>query len=159
MTAAGSLSCESSRFVDPVTPDKVEEPGWLGQVLPVRVVFVACRDSPEDQAAALVGEKRAAGQTLYGDEVGGAIAPEPEDDFLGEPARAALQGRRINLEAIFAREDKGTTSSPGSPPVVSKVEPTAKSPALPVMRHQPLGEVKPVDPAAYSRGGVVLRDN
>ena len=114
-----------------------------GQVLDVRVVFVAYRDSMEERAVALVGEKIAAAQVLYGDEVGGAIVPEPEDDFLDELARAALGGRQINLEAIFARENEGTTSPLGSP--------TAKSPALAVVRRPPLAEVEPVDPAAYKQ--------
>ena len=114
-----------------------------GQVLDVRVVFVAYRDSMEERAVALVGEKIAAAQVLYGDEVGGAIVPEPEDDFLDELARAALGGRKINLEAIFARENEGTTSPLGSP--------TAKSPALAVVRRPPLAEVEPVDPAAYKQ--------
>ena len=86
----------------------------------------------------LVGEKIAAAQVLYGDEVGGAIVPDPEDDFLDELARAALGGRKINLESIFARENEGTTSPMGSPPVVSEVEPSAKSPALAVVRRPPL---------------------
>jgi hypothetical protein len=121
-----------------------------GQVLPVRVVFVAYRDSLSEHAVALVGEKMAAGKALYGDEVSGAIVPEPEDDFLDELARAALQGRKINLEAIFARENEGTARSLGSPSVASGVDPAA-SPALAVMR-KPLAEVQPVDPAAYSQG-------
>jgi hypothetical protein len=123
-----------------------------GQVLPVRVVFVAYRDSLEEQAVALVGEKMAAGKALYGDEVRGAIVPEPEDDFLDELARAALQGRKVNLEAIFARENEGITSRPGSPPEASGAEPTVGSSVLPVIRWRPLTEVEPVDPAAYSQG-------
>jgi hypothetical protein len=78
-----------------------------------------------------------------------AIVPEPEDDFLDQLAQAALGGRKINLEAIFARENEGTTSPLGSPPVVSEVEPTAKSPALAVVCRPPLAKVRPVDPAAY----------
>jgi hypothetical protein len=95
----------------------------------------------------------AAGKTLYGDEVSGAIVPEPEDDFLDELARAALQGRRINLEAIFARENEDTIRSLGFPSVASGPDPAAESPALVVMR-KPLAEVQPVDPAAYSQGGL-----
>jgi hypothetical protein len=121
-----------------------------GQVLPVQVVFVAYRDSMEEQAVGLVGEKIAAVKSLYGDEVTGAIVPEPEDDFLDELARAALDGRRINLEAIFARENEGTTSPLGSPPVVGEVGRTAKPSTLVVFaRRQPLAQVEPVDPAAY----------
>ena len=92
----------------------------------------------------------AAGKALYGDEVSGAIVPEPEDDFLDELARAALQGRRINLEAIFARENEDAAMSLGSPSVASEVDP-AVSPPLTVMK-RPLAEVQPVDPAAYSQG-------
>jgi hypothetical protein len=118
-----------------------------GQVLPVRVVFVAYRDSMEERAVGLVGEKIAAAQLLYGDEVGGAIVPEPEDDFLDELARAALDGRKINLEAIFARENEGTTSPLGSP--------TAKSPALAVVHRPSLAEVEPIDPGDYRQGSLL----
>ena len=111
-----------------------------GQVLPVRVVFVAYRDSLGEHAVGIVGEKMAAGKTLYGDEVSGAIVPEPEDDFLDELARAALQGRRINLEAIFARENEAI---PGAP------EPSAKLQALKVVRRPSLAKVRPVDPMVY----------
>ncbi len=91
-----------------------------------------------------------AGKTLYGDEVSGAIVPEPEDDFLDELARAALQGRRINLEAIFARENEDATRTLGSSLVANEVDPAAASPVLAVVR-RPLAEVQPVDPAAYSQ--------
>ena len=118
-----------------------------GQVLPVRVVFVAYRDSMEEKAVGLVGEKIAAAQLLYGDEVGGAIVPEPEDDFLDELAKAALEGRKVNLEAIFARENEGTISPLGSP--------TARSPALPAITRRPsLAKVEPIDPAAYRQGAL-----
>jgi hypothetical protein len=123
-------------------------------VLPVRVVFAAYRNSMEEQAVGLVGEKIAAGKALYGEEVSGAIVPEPEDDFLDELARAALEGRKIDLEAIFARENEGTTGPSGSPPVASEVEPTAESPALPAIRRRPPAEVQPVDPAAYRQGAL-----
>ena len=97
----------------------------------------------------LVGEKITSAQLLCGDEVTGAIVPESDDDCQEQLARATLDGREINLEAIFARENEGTTSPLGSPPVVSEVEPSAKSPALAVVRRPPLGEVRPVDLAAY----------
>jgi len=126
-----------------------------GQVLPVRVVFVAYHNSMEERAVALVGEKIASAQLLYGDEVTGAIVPESDDDFQEQLARAALDGREINLEAIFARENEGTTSPLGSPPVVSEVEPSAKSPALAVIaRWRPPAAVRPVDPAAYRQGAL-----
>ncbi len=119
----------------------------------MRVVFVAYRNSTEEQMVGLVGEKVGAAKSLYGDEVAGAIVPEPENDFLDELARAALDGRRINLEAIFARENEGTTGPLGSPPVVGEVGLTAKSPELAVVtRRQSLARVEPVDPAAYSQG-------
>jgi hypothetical protein len=110
-------------------------------VLPVRVVFVAYRDSLGEHAVGIVGEKMAAGKALYGDEVSGAIVPEPEDDFLDELARAALQGRKINLEAIFARENDGELGASESS--------AAQSQALTVVRRPCLVKVRPVDLAAY----------
>jgi len=58
--------------------------------------------------------------------------PESDDDFQEQLARAALDGREINL---------------GSP--------TAKSTALAVIaRWPPLAAVRPVDPAAYRQGAL-----
>jgi len=119
-----------------------------GQVLPVRVVFVAYRNSMEERAVALVGEKIAAAQVLYGDEVGGAIVPEPEDDFLDELARAALQGRKINLEAIFARENEGAAGPQEAP---AAEIPTS---VVAVRRASP-AEMEPIDPGAYRQGALL----
>jgi len=116
--------------------------------LPVRVVFVAYRNSMEERAVALVGEKIAAAQVLYGDEVGGAIVPEPEDDFLDELARAALDGRQVNLEAIFARENEGAA---GPQEALAAEIPTS---VVAVRRASP-AEVEPIDPGAYQQGALL----
>lgn len=57
----------------------------------------AGRNSMEEWAIALVGEKIASAQLLYGDEVTGAIVPESDDDFQEQLAQAALGGREANL--------------------------------------------------------------
>jgi hypothetical protein len=43
--------------------------------------------SRNPEALALMGRKMRAAQTLYGDEVGGAIVPAEEGDFITELAR------------------------------------------------------------------------
>jgi hypothetical protein len=78
-----------------------------GQLRDVRVVYVAYEDSQEQNAVGLIGEKQAAAQLLYGEQVCGALVPEQSDDFLEELAKAALDGRQINLEAYFARVSRG----------------------------------------------------
>ena len=50
-----------------------------------------------------MGRKMKAGQTLYGDEVGGAIVPEDEGDLLLKLAREALNKADIpDLQSLFA---------------------------------------------------------
>ncbi len=57
----------------------------------------------EARALALMGQKMKAGQTLYGDEVGGAIVPEDEGDLLLKLAREALNKADIpDLQSLFA---------------------------------------------------------
>ena len=46
----------------------------------------------EATALALMGKKMKAAQLVYGDEVGGAIVPEDEGDFLTQLARDVLEG-------------------------------------------------------------------
>ena len=48
----------------------------------VKAVFAVYNSAMEARALALMGQKMKAGQTLYGDEVGGAIVPEDEGDLL-----------------------------------------------------------------------------
>jgi len=57
----------------------------------------------EAQALALMGRKMRAAQILYGDEVGGAIVPEEEGDFLTQLARDVLEGAKLSdLQTLFA---------------------------------------------------------
>ena len=58
----------------------------LGQTRSIKVVFAVYKDTMEAQALALMGRKMQAAQTLYGDEVGGAIVPVEECDFITELA-------------------------------------------------------------------------
>ena len=56
--------------------------------------------------ATLAGEEMASAQILCADEVAEAIMTEPEDNFLDELACVALGGGKVNLEAIFACENR-----------------------------------------------------
>lgn len=68
----------------------------LGQTQPVKVVFAVYMDAIEAQALDLMGHKMRAAQTLYGDEVGGAIVPVEYGDFITELAREALRGAGLD---------------------------------------------------------------
>jgi hypothetical protein len=66
-------------------------------------VFAIYNNTMEARALALMGQKMKAGQTLYGDEVGGAIVPEDEGDLLLKLAREALSKADIpDLQSLFA---------------------------------------------------------
>ena len=74
-----------------------------GQTRKVKALFAVYNDSMEARALALMGQKMKAGQTLYGDEVGGAIVPEDEGDLLLKLAREALNRADIpDLQSLFA---------------------------------------------------------
>jgi hypothetical protein len=95
------------------------------QSKPVKVVFTAYASTLEEQAMALMGQKMRAAQLLYGDEVGGAIVPEEDGNFLTQLARTVLQSRELpDLKTLFAAARQETDSPLGSP--------TAQSPRLPV---------------------------
>jgi hypothetical protein len=103
----------------------------LGQSEPVKVVFVGYAETLEEKALALMGRKMKAAQLLYGDEVGGAIVPEEDGDFLTELARTVLEERELpDLKALFAAVKQETQSPLGSP--------TAQSPRLPVYTEEQL---------------------
>jgi hypothetical protein len=77
-----------------------------------------------------------AGQTLYGDEVGGAIVPEDEGDLLLKLAREALDKADIpDLQSLFAencRVEHPTIPAVTDPALVVIDVPVAKTePALP----------------------------
>lgn len=74
-----------------------------GQTQKVKAVFAIYNGAMEARALALMGQKMKAGQTLYGDEVGGAIVPEDEGDLLLKLAREALNKADIpDLQSLFA---------------------------------------------------------
>jgi hypothetical protein len=94
----------------------------LGQTQPVKVVFAVYEDAMEAQALALIGRKIHAAQTLYGDKVGGAIAPIKEGDFITELAREVLRGAELDgLQSLFADEMNVTNSAMGYPTEVNPV--------------------------------------
>ncbi|MCP4599771.1 MAG: DEAD/DEAH box helicase [Proteobacteria bacterium] len=96
----------------------------LGQQRAVKVVFTAYRGTMEADALALMGKKMQAAQLLYGDEVGGAIVPEDDGDFLSQLARTVLEGKELpDLQSLFAESTPTTTTS-------SVGSPTATSPRL-----------------------------
>ncbi|MBN2149593.1 MAG: hypothetical protein JW726_19555 [Anaerolineales bacterium] len=101
----------------------------MGQTQPVKAVFAVYKDAMEAQALALMGRKMRAAQTLYGDEVGGAIVPVEEGDFITELAREVLRGAELDdLQSLFADEMR-----------VCKLDE--------VQRHSPMGcptEISPV---------------
>jgi hypothetical protein len=77
----------------------------LGQTKPVKAVFSVYRGTMEAQALALMGRKMRAAQLLYGDNVGGAIVPIEDGDFITELAREVLRGAQLDdLQSLFADE-------------------------------------------------------
>jgi hypothetical protein len=75
----------------------------LGQTQPVKAIFSVYTSAMEATALALMGRKMKAAQLVYGDEVGGAIVPEEEGDFLTQLARDVLDGAKLSdLQTLFA---------------------------------------------------------
>ena len=75
----------------------------LGQTQPVKAIFSVYSTAMEATALALMGRKMKAAQLVYGDEVGGAIVPEEESDFLTQLARDVLDGAKLSdLQTLFA---------------------------------------------------------
>jgi hypothetical protein len=75
----------------------------LGQTQPVKAIFSVYSTAMEATALALMGKKMKAAQLVYGDEVGGAIVPEEEGDFLTQLARDVLEGAKLSdLQTLFA---------------------------------------------------------
>jgi SNF2 family DNA or RNA helicase len=94
----------------------------LGQTQPVKAVFAVYKDAMEAQALALMGRKMRAAQTLYGDEVGGAIVTVEEGDFITELAREVLRGAELDdLQSLFADEMNISNSPMGCPTETSPV--------------------------------------
>jgi SNF2 family DNA or RNA helicase len=77
----------------------------LGQTKPVKAVFSIYNGSLEEKALTLMGRKIKAAQLLYGDEVGGALVPAEDGDFLTQLARDVLSGKKLaDLTALFAED-------------------------------------------------------
>ena len=75
----------------------------LGQTQSVKAIFSVYSSAMEATALALMGKKMKAAQLVYGDEVGGAIVPEEEGDFLTQLARDVLEGAKLSdLQTLFA---------------------------------------------------------
>ena len=93
-------------------------------------MFVVNKDAIEALALASMGRKLRAGQMLYGGEVGGAIVPSEEGDFLTELAREVLRSAEVDdLQPPFA---DGMNISPLG--------------ACSALRHSPLGCPTEVSP-------------
>lgn len=84
----------------------------LGQTQPVKAVFAVYRDAMEAQGLALMGRKMRAAQTLYGDEVGGAIVPVEEGDFITELAREVLRGAELDDLLLLFADEMHVSNSP-----------------------------------------------
>jgi hypothetical protein len=94
----------------------------LGQTKPVKAVFSVYRGTMEAQALALMGRKMRAAQLLYGDNVGGAIVPVEDGDFITELAREVLRGAELDdLQSLFADEMRVSNSPMGCPTEISPV--------------------------------------
>jgi Helicase conserved C-terminal domain len=75
----------------------------LGQTQPVKAIFSVYSSTMEATALAHIGRKMKAAQLVYGNEVGGAIVPEEEGDFLTQLARDVLDGAKLSdLQTLFA---------------------------------------------------------
>jgi len=87
----------------------------LGQTKPVKVLFSVYDNTLESRALSLIGRKMKAAQLLYGDEVGGAIVPQDDGDFLTQLARDVLDKNSItDLHSLFADHHTVSHSAVGS---------------------------------------------
>jgi hypothetical protein len=85
-------------------------------------VLAVYKNAMEAQALSLMRLKMCAAQTLYGDEVDGAIVPVEEGDFISELAWEVLRGGELDdLQSLFADEMRVSNSSMGSPTEISPV--------------------------------------
>lgn len=75
----------------------------LGQTQPVRVLFLVYRDTLEEAALALIGEKMKAALLLYGDNAASAItanADAGESSLLNELASRILKGEQFTIDGV-----------------------------------------------------------
>ncbi|MEN4042600.1 MAG: hypothetical protein ROW52_08440 [Anaerolineaceae bacterium] len=94
----------------------------------MKAVFAVYRGTMEAQALALIGLKMRAAQLQYGDNVGGAIVPMEDGDFITELAREVVRGAQIDdLQSLFADEMQMSNSPMGCPtessPILIPVQP------------------------------------
>lgn len=119
----------------------------LGQTKPVKAVFSIYSSTMEAKALSLMGRKMKAAQLLFGDEVGGAIVPEDDGDFLTQLARDVLNGTKLaDLQTLFADEMQVSNSPLGSPTETSPL----MVPVLPAsqtweewLRQHSIGGIRP----------------
>lgn len=94
----------------------------LGQTQPVKAIFSVYNSAMEATALRLMGKKMKAAQLVYGDEVGGAIVPEDEGDFLTQLARDVLDGAKLpDLQTLFADDLQVSHNPLGSLTIPSAV--------------------------------------
>jgi hypothetical protein len=94
----------------------------LGQTQPVKAIFSVYSTAMEATALALMGKKMKAAQLIYGDEVGGAIVPEEEGDFLTQLARDVLEGAKLSdLQTLFSDDLQVSHNPMGSLTIPSAV--------------------------------------
>jgi hypothetical protein len=94
----------------------------LGQTQPVKAIFSVYSSAMEATALALMGRKMKAAQLVYGDEVGGAIVPEEEGDFLTQLARDVLDGAKLSdLQTLFSDDLQVSHNPMGSLTIPSAV--------------------------------------
>ena len=91
----------------------------LGQTQAVKVVYAVYRNTLEEAALALMGEKLKAALLLYGDNAASAITEEAGDgDFLAELAQRVLAGEQLaatGLAGLLKPDTRTTTRTWGSP--------------------------------------------
>jgi len=92
----------------------------LEQTQIVKAVFAVYKDAMEAQALALIGRKMRSAQNMYRDEVGGAIVPVEDGDFITELAREVLRGAELDdLQSLFTEEMNVSNSPLGCPTEIS----------------------------------------
>lgn len=100
----------------------------LGQTQPVKVYYAVYtspdshRPAMEDLALRLIGQKMAAAQLLYGDDVAGALVPDMDDDLLMQIVNVLKSGEAVSsVNSLFGQDDRTTQSPLGSPTRLSTV--------------------------------------
>jgi hypothetical protein len=93
-----------------------------GQTMPVKAMFAVYWDTMKAKVLVLMRCKMRVAQLLYGDNVGGAIVPVEEGDFITELVREVLRGAELDdLQSLFADEIRVTNSPMGCPTEISLV--------------------------------------